>query len=361
MSILMFNRTLLQLVKAISSCGVMLLAVSGCSSGGGNDSPNLAEVDIVSAPSKITYGPRNDEDPSLVQRHDGTFLLAWFTENDGPGDVWLQSSENGQDWALASAISVEKSAEFYPSILEAADGSLHAAWFERDDQQGDLKIKYRYSSDLPDWSTAELVADGSGIDWAPALIEHDGAVWLFWSSTRSGNKEIMAAKRESSGWSSPHQVTDSSADDDFPFVLRMTDGNFLLVWTRLSTGGSFVTDEESEIYYAVSRDLVNWGEPVRFTDDGDARFIDVLPTAYNTKKGVHIAWTSNRNDTYGDIVDAPLADPKNQVLLTNSPGEDYSPKIVATSNPELFLMAWVSDRDGDSSNRDIYVQQFRLP
>ena len=44
--------------------------------------------------------------------------------------------------------------------------------------------------------------------------------------------------------------------------------------------------------------------------------------------------------------------------LTTSPGKDYSPRLIATKAPEIYLMAWVSNRNGpvDGDDLDIFYQ-----
>lgn len=334
----------------------------GCSgSGGGGGGSGSESVVVISGPTQVTRGPRNDEDPSLIRTSDGKYLLAWFTETNSLGDLWLQSSNDGVEWSPLTPILQNSDRSYYPALVQTSDDTFHVASFRIESGTQNFNIQYQSSNDLRSWSDPETVTTDSGIDWAPAVIEVDGTVWIFWSSNRSGNKEIYASSRMGGVWSAPLRITNNPNDDEFAYVLRLQDGSFLLVWTRLPAGSDYTSDTRSEIYFSTSRDLVSWSSATAFTRDTGAGFVDILPTAFLDRGEPHIAWTTNREDPRGSIVEAPLSDPENILTLVTGSGANYSSKIAPGDGDHTFLMAWVSDRNGNSSNRDIFTQEFQLP
>ena len=106
------------------------------------------------------------------------------------------------------------------------------------------------------------------------------------------------------------RLTDHQFDDDFPFLLQRRDGTYLLVWTRLDREkGSFLSNKTSETFYATSKYGIQWNRPVSVTNDTDIQFLDILPTAYETKDDCYIVWVTWHRATPNDAdaVEVPLS------------------------------------------------------
>jgi hypothetical protein len=67
-----------------------------------------------------------------------------------------------------------------------------------------------------------------------AVIDAEGAVWLFWQSNRGGNMDIWFMRRNPSTlvWGDPRQVTGSPDPDSSPFALTGSPGTLWLFWGR---------------------------------------------------------------------------------------------------------------------------------
>lgn len=316
-----------------------------------------------SAPLRLSPNPDHDEDPALVRTADGTFHVVWSAKQEGKVDLFVRSSRDGRTWSDAARITTTPDADFYPALVEAADGSLHLTWFLL--QRKGMSIWHARSLDGLRWSEPTAITEPGGVNWGPAIYEDaQRLLWILWSSDRTGNRELFASSSEDGGrsWSTAHRLTDSPGDDDFPHVLESR-GERLLVWTRYRNGSSlrkYYRDGTAEVVCASSRDGLHWSDPTPCSpaDPGD-RQVDFLPVVFadSTQDRVYLSWTSSRPHAMGDILVRELESSAPIRQLTASERSDYDAKIVATGRPDEYLMVWVSNREGKT---DIFVRLFRL-
>ncbi len=298
---------------------------------------------------------------------DGTFHVVWAAKDaDGEVDLVVRSSRDGRNWSAPQRITDHPDADYYPALAKARDGTLHLTWFRLQRKAGRMDIWYARSRDGRRWSQPVAITERAGIDWAPAIYEDTGrALWILWSSDRTGRRELFAVRSGDGGrsWSRAHQLTDSPEEDDFPHVLDVR-GERVLVWTRFRAGSplrSFHRDASAGVVRATSSDGLHWSEPVPCTpaDPGD-RYVEILPFAFtdSAQDRLYVSWTSNRPHESGDILLHELASAPAPIRqLTASKRSDYDAKIIPTGQPDEYLMVWVSTREGKA---DIFVSRFRL-
>ena len=167
-------------------------------------------------------------------------------------------------------------------------------------------------------------------------------------------------------WSEAVRVTDHQFDDDFPFLLQRHDGTYLLVWTRLDRAkGSFLSNKTSETLYATSKNGIQWDRPVSVTNDTDIQYLDILPTAYETKDDCYIVWVTWHRATPNDAdaVEVPLSDARAERAARLVKG--FSVRVVPAAG-EKFIAFYVHDeieKETDKGdNNDVYYQFFqRVP
>ena len=113
-----------------------------------------------------------------------------------------------------------------------------------------------------------------------------------------------------------------------------------------------MVNETAEILLSFSTDGLEWAEPSQITDNEN---VDVFPTIYRGVNGeLWTAWTSNVADPFGDIVTG--ARDRDLIRLTTMIRPEYSPRIAPAGEDGCYLLAWVSDTEG---NLDIFVRAFR--
>ncbi len=321
---------------------------------------------VLSAPVRVSRGPEENEDPSIILARDGRFYVVWSAKKRGQVDLYMSSSADGRTWSEERRIHDVPAEDYNPSLMQARDGRFHLAWCQLQRKEGRTDVWYTTSRDGRTWDKPQSITS-RGVDWAPAIYEDTkGTLRILWSSRRTGNREIWMTRSIDGGktWLSPDQVTRSSEEDDYPHALVTPSGEHYLVWARYRRGSAMLEldkDPSSDVVLATSHDGVVWSAPVVASfADTDNKFVDILPAVFQDadKKQVLVSWTSRRTGVRGDILARSITSPTSQVFqLTRSDARDYSSKIVATRQPGEYLMVWVSSRDGKP---DIYARRFKL-
>jgi hypothetical protein len=316
-----------------------------------------------SAPVRVTSNPEDDEDPSLLLARDGRFYAVWSGRQGSQAHLVLRTSRNGQSWVEERRLTDGDVEDFYPSLMQAEDGTFHLAWFRLRRTEGRVDVWTLRSADGVHWTDpAAFTVDGQS--WAPTLYEDEGGgLWIVWTSWRTGNRELYTARSDDGGqtWSSPAPFANGPEEDDFAHVLTMPSGARILVWTRYASGTGITDffDGSSEIVAATSRDGLAWAAPSLVSQaDPGARYADALPFVFADRDRARffVSWTSNRAQiARGDLVVRKLFVPSSvQQLATGG----YSAKIVPTRKRGEFLMLWVAA--GTAGKTDIFARRFRL-
>ena len=320
------------------------------------DNLELQISQIQLNPRQLSFSDSKDEDPSIIQASDGTYWIAWFSDRSGNGDIWYKKSRNGINWTEPFQITTDPSNDYYPSLIQASDGTFWIAWFS--DRSGNFDIWYSNSNDGTNWSPGKQITNDGSVDWIPSLIQDlDGTFWIAWSSNRSGNKDIwLSNSNDGRNWSIPIQLTINTNEDDFPHLIQSPDGNFMIVWARHHPDNEKpgYSNPTSEIFYSTSTDGITWAAPVQLTNDSS---VDTLPCIYQDSGATYlISWTSDKTDIFGDILCSSITQNKqsNLIQLTSKKSSDYSPKIIKSLDGN-YWMSWVSDRSG---NLDVWYAIF---
>jgi hypothetical protein len=97
-----------------------------------------------------------------------------------------------------------------------------------------------------------------------------------------------------------------------------------------------------------------WHSPSDITL-AQAESVTLYPTLYSDHAGVlHLAWLSGTAAAQS-VVEVPLATPA--ATPSALPLDGYSPRVVATPTPGVYLGAWVA---GPVNERNVYVRVFTL-
>jgi hypothetical protein len=310
--------------------------------------------------------PGNDEDPTVLRARDGRFYVAWSSKRRRQVDLVVRSSSDGLSWGDERRITNDADEDYYPAMMQSADGVFHVAWFRLQRRSGRTDIWYSRSADGSTWA-APVPISTAGQDWAPTMYQDAGGVlWIVWSSNGTQNRELVAAQSTDGGgrWSAPTQLTHTADEDEFPHVAIASNGERVLAWTRYRPGSrrpAYYRDASAEIVTATSRDGLTWTEPtVCSPPDPRDRQVEFAPFVFPGAQAgqVFVSWTSSRSGRRGDILVRDIGSLDTPVRqLTTYKGSDYSGKIVATAQPGEYVMVWTSTRKGKT---DIFSRRFRL-
>ena len=320
----------------------------------------------LSAPMRVSRGPEENEDPSIILARDGRFYVVWSSKQRGRVDLFISSSADGRIWSEERRIYDIPAEDYNPALMQSRDGRFHLVWCQLQRKEGRTDVWYTTSKDGKVWDKPRSITN-RGIDWAPTIYEDNkGVLRILWSSRRSSSRDIWMTRSVDGGktWLSPDQVTRSAEEDDFPHALQAPNGEHYLVWTRYRRGSAMLElnkDKSSDVVLATSRDAVVWSAPVVSSfSDPDNKFVDILPALFHDpdKGEIFVGWTSGRTGVRGDILARSITSPSSQVFqLTQSEASDYSAKIVPTRQHGEYLMVWVSTHEGKP---DIYARRFKL-
>ena len=324
----------------------------------------------------LAASPGKDEDPSLVRAADGTFYVAWYSDRNGGDHLYIKSSTNGRDWSPDRALTNGSEHDFYPSLIQAADGTFHLVWWRGEVGDGGKlvgSIWTMHSKDTLIWSVpARLSEETNALAWAPTIAERvPGELVVVWSTDESGQKDLRLRISKNGGvdWQAPTTLVEPAFADDLPFIVARPGGALAMVWQRFDVGVTALeapfTHASNELVYATSSDGVTWTPPLALTNDPPAaKLPDVIASLYpsNDATGLSVAWTSVRAaDDPGRVYTMGIgkapAVTANLVNLTEQGG--YSARIVAAGD-DRYLMAFVGSvpaADG-GKNLEIFARYF---
>ena len=181
---------------------------------------------VLSAAVRVSRGPEENEDPSIILARDGRFYVAWSAKQRGRVDLFISSSADGRVWSEERRIHDIAAEDYNPALMQSRDGRFHLVWCQLQRKEGRTDVWYTTSKDGKVWDKPKSITN-RGIDWAPTIYEDNkGTLRILWSSRRSGSRDIWVTRSLDGGktWLAPDQVTRSSEEDDFPNALQAANG-----------------------------------------------------------------------------------------------------------------------------------------
>jgi hypothetical protein len=292
---------------------------------------------------QVTTDTGGDYDPAVVEAADGTVWMVWNSFRSGNRHIWYKTStDDGATWSPATQLTTDTGSGYDPSITEAADGALWVAWTSH--RSGNADIWYKTSTDGGvTWSAGSQLTTDPGDDYSLAIAQAtDGTLWVVWASNRSGNQGIWYKTSSDGGgsWSPASQLSTDPAWDDYPTVAQAANGTIWvmwnrsgLLWYRTSSDGGASWSPEAQIdgdCCHESPSLVVGGDGVMWL--AGERYPDVW---YQTSGDDGATWSRAQS-------------------WTRFAGYDGYPSLAALSGNRVGL-AWQSNRSG---NYDIWFGIF---
>lgn len=347
---------------------IALGAVVGCSDDA-TDPGTSPRYSITAARLLSTGSPTKDEDPSVLRAADGSMFVAWFSDRDGAGDIYIVRTTHEANWSNAIRVTVDPGGDFYPSLIQDAAGTFHLTWFrwyalERG------HILHSTSSDGLAWNVADeesVTTDVDVDDWLPTpAIAPDSTLFVYFVSDLrdavNPTSEIYVVSKGPSdaGWSTPvpaANINSATEHDQLPFVARAGNG-FTMVWVRHDTSQPKPwLNPKSHLYYATSSDGLSWSTPLQITNDA-GNVVHLFPSIVTANSGAQsILWLSNRDGDARpyELWVAAIAQYPAAIDEVNRLGDGYSHRVAETPTEGVLLGAWV---DGPEGAQDVYYRFF---
>jgi len=189
---------------------------------------------------RLTVHPAADRYPAAVRGRNNSIWLVWQSDRRGPTDIWLQV-HTGTNWSLPARLTTATSRDEMPAVAVDGNDQLWLFWSVDLGDRRKLFVRIRNNSDptqplLDGWSPAEALTTGPWRDEAPRAQVHNGQLWLFWHSNRSGFWQIWTMQHDGGAWRDPVPVTAEVTGDKEPAVLVDSNGDLRLFWRSQRRG-----------------------------------------------------------------------------------------------------------------------------
>lgn len=204
-----------------------------------------------STPTRVFTGQRHGW-PSLVVDSSDTLHLvlhmSYYLED--TTNVYYLTKPSGGSWSSPSLVSdctgvVGAGAPVcVRPVLAISENTLHLVWHKTYNWPTDRDLYYVTKTGSGPWSSPVNLTNENGDD---SIIYHGGLgvdssgnVHIVWWSSTSGISDVFYSKKSGDGWSTPLNLSDSTADSHSSALAVDSDDNVHVVWRELSPG---------EIYY----------------------------------------------------------------------------------------------------------------
>ena len=311
--------------------------------------------------------PGNDEDPAVLLARDGSIYVAWFSESAG-NDILISRTTDGAEWTAPMHVTTGAATDFGPSLTQDAAGYIHAVWFRWAGATPPGRIVHNRSIAPDDglaWDArGEVdVTHASGTDdWVPSLTaDVTGTLVVAFARNTCASPTCygiaIATSVGGDAWTDPAIVAvpaGSGVEHHLPAIANV-DGVLRLAWTAFDDTAAAPWDgltTGAHIELFTSSSGATWTDRREVTAR-DPAAVSLFPTLYADHSGAwHVAWLAA--DAAGQsAVEVPI----DALGATPStlPISGYSPRIIATPTPGVYLAASV---EGTATNREIMVSVF---
>jgi len=120
-----------------------------------------------------------------------------------------------------------------PFVISRANGNVHVFWRER------TTALYTAVFSGGAWQPTSAVTNTIAGDRQPCAVEDaNGALWLFWTRGPLGTGDIFLMRNDpvTNTWGQPRQMTFSPHDDSAPFALVAPNNAIWVFWSSDRSG-----------------------------------------------------------------------------------------------------------------------------
>lgn len=256
--------------------------------------PATRAEDPPSPEIQLTEGPKDDEDGAFLLADDGTIHFAYISNGAGNMDVLLISSKDGVTWSAPRVAVATPRDDLLNSATRTSDGLYHLTG------RTQFMVGDSTSKDMQIWTEPAHWTDPRKLGWTAGYFREapNGDYWLVSLSNRSGVHKLYMQKSSDRGktWSDPAPLTKNDrAEYIFAFEVTLK-GDFLLVWQQHDPrDAKKLAPDSSDIYFATSRDGVQWTEPVLLSPETGSKDFDLWPSILVGPDNTYYAtWLTSR-------------------------------------------------------------------
>jgi len=280
---------------------------------------------------RFTWKSGTDQSPHMVETNDGKKWVVWSSDRTGNAEIFYKIYDNTSvhPWSSDIQLTTNSSTDVEPAIMQAQDGAIWVVWSSNRTGRGDLYYK-TYSGAA--WSNDKPLILDPSYDGNPDIMQlQNGTIWVVWYSDRDDTEIYRAASSDNGQtWTQQRLTYNIDESDIDPAVMQTASGVIWLVWAK-----------EYDIYYKTHSGGTSWSiERSVTTDPGH----DVRPSVMQAKDGkVWVAWDTDRNSLYEDIyynVNTGGTTWLGDTQLTTDPSDDIDPSIMQVSDGTIWVTWW---------------------
>lgn len=278
--------------------------------------------------------------PRLFRTRYGTLWCVFGADGDQGGAYFCYSVDNGVSFNTPTRLSngTGTAGEIYNT--QTADGILWTVWSQVSD--GKSSIWGTSSPSWVGWTEPVMLVEGNNFDaGGPALGDHDGKLYLFYTSDRthdgSANGDIFYITSEDNGstWGGEYLLTPKTDRDAFPSTLAASDGRLWVVFA--SENG---TGDNSEIYLTNNVSHAGNRPPTAYLITENGSSFEILTPTVEFKIHDH-----DGNNTTGEIFWKQIgnATPAMSSPLRSGDNHTFAPEL----EDATWYQWWVVPDDGE--------------
>jgi len=309
---------------------------------------------------QLTTHPDWDAYPSIIQTPDGNVLVVFQSDRGGNWtfDIYymMYNMYTGV-WSLPTPITTSLSHEVTPFLMKTNNGTVWLFWSST--RTGDYDLFYKTSRNNGyTWSNATQLTTDPKRDLNPSAIQDtNGTIWVVWQSSRTGDYDLFY-KTYNGSWSNATQLTTNVYNDELPSIAQMKDDRIWVVW-------QYATDIDFEIYYKTYNG--SWSNATALTNNPDYDWDPSIIQAHDDS--ILMVWSRElyRGGTdpwqddlfYKTSVDNGATWSEDIQLTTDEDWNENGPSV-AEINFVGHCRIWLTWHSDKGENFDIYFSRTNL-
>jgi hypothetical protein len=188
-------------------------------------------------------------DPVIAVDGDNKLYVVWQDNRGGDWDVYISTSTDGTNWSAERPVVDANDNQTNPAVVVdgAFGANVYVVW--QDDRNGNNDIYMAVSNNgFTTGAVSQITFDGSQQLEPAAAVASDGTVYVVWTDTRGGTKDIYGAASNVGPWQNVAIIT-NSGNQSGPAIGVETVGHILhFLWVDDASGNR-------DICYATSNGL----------------------------------------------------------------------------------------------------------
>lgn len=237
---------------------------------------------------RATWTSEGSAHPAAAVDSNDNVHLVWIDCTPGNWEIFYKyTSDRGNTWSVATRLTWDSEASFYPAIDIDSSDNIHIIW--QNHKANTFRIHYKRSTDGgSSFSAVTRLTLPSWDCWYPDVAtDSNGWVHVVYANHQTPNNEVYYKKSTDGGetWSAPTRITYNAGYSTRPEIAVDTSDNLHLVWEDDTYGNA-------EILYKESTDGGStWSAIYRLTWDSNFSGFPVI--AADQMDYVHVVWRNN--------------------------------------------------------------------